>query len=196
VLPAGVTSLQRINCNLDRPLFKISKPLIMKKILLLLLTFSLFFACNKDDEPTPENWTEDDNIFRCKVNGVDWEPEGDGVSFSGGNLDIYYEKYILNAIQVSASKDNNDVNEFMTMFIGTKPNLIGEHLIGTTTIYTNNSCGNYFRDTLADNIVNILEVDSVNFIMEGKFKFTGINSSCLTNKVVITDGYFKAKYRN
>jgi hypothetical protein len=195
VLPAGVTSLQRINCNLDRPLFKIYKPLIMKKILLLLLTLSLFFACNKDDEPTPENWTEDDNIFRCKVNGVDWEPEGGGLGFSGGNLDVYYESFFNNAIQIRASKDNDNVSQFLSMFVGVDLAVNGKSEILTNNVFVDyNSCGNYFRDTTVFNFIKFIEIDSINNIAEGEFEFIGLNSDC-PDTIKVTDGYFKAKYR-
>jgi hypothetical protein len=171
----------------------------MKKILLLLLTFSLFFACNKDDEPTPENWTEDDNIFRCKVNGVDWEPEGDGISFSGGNLDIYYESFFLNAIQIQASKDNDDVNEFISLGAFVEKAVIGNYDISSNILFVDHNCASYFRDTLTENKVRIITIDSINNILEGEFNFSankGNNDNCTVEKVTITNGYFKAKYRN
>jgi hypothetical protein len=179
------------------PLFKIFKPLIMKKILLLLLTFSLFFACNKDDEPTPENWTEDDNIFRCKVNGVDWEPEGDGLGFSGGNLDVYYESFFNNSIEFRASKKNDNTSQFMSMFIFVKNDVVGTYELLNNEMFTDFKCGgNYFKDSTAINQINIIEIDSINNIVVGDFKFTATTTDCSVDKLTVSDGYFKAKYRN
>ena len=52
----------------------------MKKSLLLFLIFALFFACNKDDEPTPEPelpplTTEGLNTLGCYINGEPWVAE-------------------------------------------------------------------------------------------------------------------------
>jgi hypothetical protein len=168
-----------------------------EKILLLLLTLSLFFACNKDDEPSPENWTEDDNIFRCKVNGVDWEPEGDNLGFSGGDLDIYYESFFNNAIQFRATKDNDNTSQFISISIFVEQGVIGTYEILNNNVFIDFICGgNYFRDTTAENRIMITEIDSVYNIIEGEFKFTGNTTDCTVTKIDVTNGYFKAKYRN
>jgi hypothetical protein len=171
----------------------------MKNTLLLILACLLFFACNKDDEPTPENWTEKDNIFRCKVNGVDWESEGDGLGFSGGNLDIYYENTFLNLIQFRATKDRENISQFINLGIVVASGIIGDHVIAYDKVFTDFNCGNYYQDTLIQNIVDIDNIDSINNIIEGTFNFTaneGSSSTCSVSEIVVTDGYFKAKYRN
>ena len=146
--------------------------------------------------PSNEDWSADDNIFRCKVNGVDWEPEGNSLGFNGGNLDIYYESFFLNAIQFRASKDNENVNQSLNIGIGVASGVLGTHIIASNTVITDFNCGNYIRDTLAENIIEIVKHDSIFNIIEGTFKLIGNSSDCSVSKVKVTDGYFKAKYRN
>ncbi len=169
----------------------------MKITILLLLTFSLFFACNK--EPTPENWTEDDNIFRCKINGKDWEPAGDNLGFSDVDLDIYYESFFNNGIQFRASRDTDSESDFMSMTIFVGNSVKGVHDILDNNLFTDFNCGNYYRDTLAQNIIDIDSFDSINKIIEGTFYFTAnenSTSTCTDDIIIVSDGYFKAKYRN
>jgi hypothetical protein len=176
----------------------------MKKTLLLLLTLSLFFACNKDDdgsnhEVPNDKWTAEDNIFRCKINGVDWEPAGNNLGFSDDDLDIYYEKFFLNAIQIRANKEVANINEILDLGFSVSSGIIGSHSILNNNLFTNYNCGNYYIDTVAQNIVNIEKIDSIYKIIEGNFHFTaneGSNSTCITDKITVTDGYFKTKYRN
>jgi len=171
----------------------------MKKIILFLLIFSLCIACNKNDEPTHEDWTKDDNIFRCKVNGLDWEPKGDNLGFSDDDLDIYYENFFLNSIQIRASRETDSENDFMSIsfFVGNGVN--GKHDILGNQMFTDFNCGNYYRDTIEQSIIDIESVDTENNIIEGTFYFTaneGSSSICTDDVIVVTEGYFKAKYRN
>jgi hypothetical protein len=181
------------------PLFKISKTLIMKQTLLLLLSFSIFFACNKDDGITPpEEWTSDDNIFQCKVNGEDWGPEGNSTSIAGGNLAVYYTDF-NKALQLTVSNDNgNDINQAIIIFTYLTQEGFPNYKIRNRKPFIDfKNCGNYYRDTTVRNmnLINFSDIDSVNFIMEGTFEFEASNSDC-GDTIRVTDGYFKAKYRN
>jgi hypothetical protein len=168
----------------------------MKKTLLLLLTFSLFFACNKDDGITPpEEWTSDDNIFQCKVNGEDWEPKGS----TGGSLAVYYVGFIK-GFQLVAANENEDkgISQAISMSTAlTNNGIIGNYKIQNRTVFIDfNNCGNYYKDTTIQDtyIINISDNDSLNFIMEGTFKFKGTNTDC-GDTIRVTDGYFKVKYQ-
>ena len=165
---------------------------------LFFLFSSLLFTCNKD-EISHEEWTEKDNIFQCKVNGVDWKPEGNGNGFSGGNLDIFYENFFNNGIQILASKDNDNVNQSIDMFIFVDGGVIGNYTILSNDPFLDYNCGKYFKDTLAENIIKITAIDTTHNIIQGDFKFSGVvetNTTCSSETIAITDGYFKAKYRN
>mgnify|MGYP000668397673 CR=1 FL=1 len=170
----------------------------MKQILFLLLTFSLFFACNKDDGIIPhEEWTTDNNIFQCKVNGEDWLPEGNSASIAGGNIAVYYNDFNT-ALQFTISKDNgSDINQAIIIFTYLTQGVFSEYFIRNRKIFIDfKNCGSYYRDTTIQNmnLIDILEMDSINNILEGTFEFEGSNSDC-GDTVRVTDGYFKVKYQ-
>jgi hypothetical protein len=171
----------------------------MKNTLLLLLTFSLFFACNKDDGITPhEEWTSDDNIFQCKVNGEDWEPEGNSASISGGSLAVYYVDF-TKGFQLIASNKNDDknLNQAISMSTFLTNGAIGTYKILSKTVFIDfNNCGDYYRDTTIQDTytINISDTDSLNHIMEGTFKFKATNDDC-GDTIRVSDGYFKVKYQ-
>ena len=170
----------------------------MKKILFLLVILFSLFSCEdgtliKIEEPEPTD------IFRCKVNGVEWKPAGEFVSFGDPNPDAYYYNYLLG---LRVRKETNDVSQFMSMTISTINSDLGIHPMGVGNVYIDfnhiSGCINYYSDTTAENIIDIIKIDSVNNIIEGSFKFVGVAPNCLddTDTVRVTDGYFNIKYRN
>ncbi|MFK8006223.1 MAG: hypothetical protein AB8H03_07625 [Saprospiraceae bacterium] len=168
----------------------------MKKLIFLfLITFS-WQTCGEGIILSEPKSTD---IFQCKINGIDWEPEGDGVGFSDDNLDIYYENFFLNAIQIRTKREIGSQNDFMSISFFVGNGIIGSHDILGTKLFTDYNCGNYYRDTLTENIIDIISIDSINNIIEGTFYFTakeGSTSTCTVEEIAVTDGYFKAKYRN
>jgi hypothetical protein len=94
------------------------------------------------------------------------------------------------------SKENDDIRQIIDLFIYLFKG-IGSYSILNKHVFTDfEDCGKYYRDTSIQdlNIINILDVDSVNYIMEGTFEFEGSNSDC-GDTVRVTDGYFKVKYQ-
>lgn len=166
----------------------------MKKIIFLLFLLSSCQAC-KDTTLIDISEPESTDVFRCKVNGVDWEPAGNSVSIAGGNLDAYYFNYLFT---LSASKKENDINQYMSMSVSVFDGVLGEHFIGTNNIFTDykSNCERYYRDTTSINIINITEIDSTANTIEGIFQFKGLSQICPNNPIEVTDGYFKIKYRN
>ena len=59
------------------------------------------------------------------------------------------------------------------------------------------NCGRYELDTSKLNILNILEIDTINQVIKGEFDFYAIDDydGCDSAKVHITDGYFDVIYR-
>ena len=74
----------------------------MKKTFWLLACFGIIYVCSCKKEPLPFQ-----NSFSCKIDGVDWKPEG-GTNATGGinSQDIIvYRSYYGDAITVNTLKN-------------------------------------------------------------------------------------------
>ena len=167
----------------------------MKKIIFLLFLLASCQTCKDTtliEIPEPEST----DIFRCKVNGVDWEP--DALSgLLGDEIDLYY---LHPGLSLSAKRDVDDINQFMTMSVSLYDTILGKRLIGTNKIFIDwnatNDCVNYYRDSTAENFIDVIQIDSLESTIEGNFQFTGVAPQCNDKLVEVTDGYFYLKYRN
>ena len=172
----------------------------MKKTFWLLAFFGILSACyyqKKLIEPVFQN------SFSCKINGVDWKPEG-GSNATGGikSLSIDVGKYpYFNAISIDALKqirdsrtgDNLTFEGFNFAVSLLPPN--STHLIYGNNFFYNfkNGCSSYYPDSLPSNRVTILALDTLSKIVKGTFEFEAKSPTC-KQTVVITDGKFEVKY--
>ncbi len=171
----------------------------MKYITLLLIALlSLASSCQKEDLPTDEH----KNIFRCKVNGVEWTPHCISDPLFGCDaVDCQYYKEDK-SIEISSISEysDNSIDQFIRIYkYGV---MIGENEIQKSSGYEFSNqnmpfpCGYYNMDTTKVHRLTILNIDTTNFTIEGSFEFDAIDwDNLCSDTVKITDGYFKLTYR-
>ncbi len=163
-------------------------------ILLTTLLLALLTGCKKE-EPTYHR-----DIFRCKVNGVEWVAAcpSDGL-FGCEPIDCQYYWKDTKGFEQIAQRTNSDrtISDAILLF---KSNYLGlgqnnlQPTSGDFRRFTNISgCKMYSIDTSSSHSVNILEIDTVRFLIKGTFEFVSINSCFDTLKV--TDGFFHVNFR-
>ena len=172
----------------------------MKKLIqtttLLLTIITLFSCCKKEDpEPCEGCYTE---VFRCKIDGVDFEPYcKSGPLFGCSAIDCQYYKG-SGDMSLRVYNDQSNLN----VQLNGRPIKIGQNTLRPRkgafqdwSIPTN--CGLYNLDTTKDNRLIILEIDTINQIIKGEFDFYAIDvyNGCDSATVHITDGYFDVVYR-
>jgi hypothetical protein len=165
--------------------------------LAVLLLPVLLASCQKED-PAP---TYHKDIFRCKVNGVEWAATcpSDGL-FGCEPIDCQYYWKDTKTFEISAlnERDNGMTNTSMS-FAGY--GYLGDNIV--LSLKRNfkdwnkpGNCGFYDLDTTQIRRLAILEVDTVNFLIKGTFEFSAIdNYSDCKDTVKITDGYFHVNFR-
>ena len=172
----------------------------MKKTLWLLACLGIISACyyqRKLVEPVFQN------SFSCKINGVDWKPEG-GTNAAGGikipTIDV--GKYVFNAISIDALKNIRDektgksiifegINFTVNLELDTKT------IINRSSFYqygeNNNGCSDYYSDSIATNIAKVIALDTSQKMVRGIFEFEARSPSC-GKTVKVTEGKFELKY--
>ncbi len=172
----------------------------MKKTFWLLACFGILSACSckkKQVEPTFQN------SFSCKINGVDWKPEG-GTNATGGikspRIDVF--KYVFNAISIDALKNIRDEKTGKSIiFEGIKfavnLELDSKTIINRSSFYqygeNNNGCSDYYSDSILTNIAKVIALDTSQRMIKGVFEFEARSPSC-GKTVIITEGKFELKY--
>ena len=129
----------------------------MKKILFLLVILFSLFSCEDGTLVTIEE-PEPTDVFRCKVNGEEWKPEGEFVGFGDPNPDIQYENYFLDAIQIRVSREIDDIDQFISISVSVIDGVIGDHPIINNKVFIDFKCGSYYRDTTKVNTICIMGV--------------------------------------
>ncbi len=173
----------------------------MKKTICLLACFSILCAlsCRKTaDDPAVFR-----NSFSCKINGVDWKPEGGSNATGGANMpDIIVTKFSFkNAVSIDALKqvrdpNNLNVNLKFEVFAFEFALEVREQIFNDRKNYfydSANKCSNYYPDTTATSRVIVTELDTVNKIVSGRFSFDLKSENCKP-KLSVTEGDFKLKY--
>ncbi len=163
-----------------------------------LLAFALLFICancNKDDDTQPKH-----NTFRCKVNGQDWEAfdyRGGLFGMGTGPTDLqYYDD--TRSIILGARRLLEDESIDQSIRIVSSPIGIGENTINELTEEFKDwnqitGCRFYSLDTTKLRRLTVLEINTQNYTMQGKFEFTAV-SDC-KDTVKVTNGYFHLEYR-
>jgi hypothetical protein len=166
--------------------------------IIFFMTFILS-SCNKDpldacaEDPTCE-------YFRCKVNGEWWTPDcEDGPLFGCRHTDVQYYFRTTGTIEFSSKSENK--NEGMLIIIHDifKTDTMYNHYLGPNVSSrfrrSNNNLDCQIYKLVDQNSSTFLltKIDTVNFLIEGKFSFSAKNEC---NDIVrVTDGSFRQHYR-
>ena len=168
--------------------------------LLCLALLSLASSCQKDDPFSHEEYHLD--IFRCKVNGVEWTPHCISDPLFGCDaVDCQYYWKDTKSFEISAVNRSDDSSIYQTMGFSKYKSSLGDNLIPyQVRIYTDwnkpSGCRFHDLDTTAVRRLTILEVDTINYLIKGTFEFTAIdNYGDCQDTVRITDGYFHVNFR-
>ena len=156
-------------------------------------------AASCEENRLEESLEEQHRLVRCKVNGEDWRPRGDGTGGLAiqGNTPfdlLYYND--TKSFELSAG--NHELSQGMRVF--GRNTIVGVNEIyynGNFTYFSDGSnsqdCIKYDSLNNSNNTFTILTLDSVNFIMTGEFEFQAINDC--EDTVSVTEGYFDLHYR-
>jgi hypothetical protein len=155
-------------------------------------------SCQKEDMPPSDGHK---NIFRCKVNGVEWTPHCISDFFGCSAIDCQYYKEDK-SIEIQAIREFQDKSYDQYVGIYKYGVIIGDNIIQQSSGYVfsdqnkTNPCGYYVMDTSKLHRLTILGIDTLNSRIVGSFEFTAYdrNGSCI-DTVYITDGYFDVEYR-
>ena len=177
----------------------------MKNMIFFLFTAILTTAasCNKEN-PKPEikntcgepragcvdcDW----NVYRGKVNGEAWCSECDGNPLFGCDpVDCQFYPNLNNTLHIRGGGGN-----FNSIFFSSNIQLGKNEVSINSDFYylgTNvDSCKNFAADSLFNNFVEIIDINTEEKIIEGMFELQAANFC--QDTVRITDGYFKLTYR-
>ena len=167
------------------------------KTLVILMGLSSFLAssCSKGEDDCPDCVYE---VFECKVNGEQWGPDCDSGTILWGCSAIdclyYNDTKRLNIRVVSESRNQRMLISCYDLSLGINPIYYGRGEFLDYDLAGN--CGRYDLDTTKGHFMNIITVDTINFIVEGEFGFTAI-SVCdgVNDTIMVTEGKFLLGYR-
>jgi hypothetical protein len=147
----------------------------MKKCFLSLTAIFLILAilsgCKKDDN-TP---TYHKDIFRCKVNGVEWVATCPSEGLFGCEpIDCQYYWKDTKGISMGAIRKNGDATFNQSIGFSKFTTVLGPNELPRRTKEFMDwnkpgNCGFYDLDTTQIRRLTILEVDTVNFLIKGTF---------------------------
>lgn len=144
----------------------------------------LFFACRKEGEINYNNYPD---RLTCKVNGQDWQPQGDDGPFGAP---YFVVEYYTQTGMLTVFADNGTKHQ--VLYLGCDSLVIGENRFRQTSVvwrdwlYPNSDCAEFAFDTLSANRLFIEEIDHEHKVLKGKFRFTLINDC--GEKLEFTDG--------
>ncbi len=169
----------------------------MKKTLWLLACFGIFYTygCRKPaDDPAVFR-----NSFSCKINGVDWKPEGGSNATGGANMpNIEVGQFPWsNWISVSTLKEVRDSKNMNETLVFEGINLTIElekskiqKLSQSKGDYFYNykiKCDNYYYpDSTINDRLSVIELDTIKRIVKGVFEFEATSFGC-KEKLKITE---------
>ncbi len=169
----------------------------MKKIIYLLFTATLFLAtaCDKEDDMTSDSSNNHD-ILRCKINGENWTPK-----VAGFDLVYPFElNYYRDIERLELLVKNNAGSSILQGSIYIRCNVdsvntLNKIIFREDVIKNNNysyECSAFGLDTLTTNFIQITSIDTLNFVMTGKFECSAINDC--QDTIRVTEGYFDLNY--
>lgn len=175
-------------------------------LLAIFYTLSLGSSCDdftniKRDE-LPAITTEGKNTFGCKVNGEVFRNFGSNFYFR--DLKVRRNSAALGDFSLHASQTtrmHGGESEITSIDFYSIFTTEGEHPFTEASMYSDPSIfchpnNNVFeRDTASPASLNILRLDTVNFIIAGTFEFVLTHPECPGDTIRITEGRFDVKWR-
>ncbi|WP_405369897.1 DUF6252 family protein [Nonlabens sp. Asnod2-A12] len=173
----------------------------MKYILILLLISSLI-ACDKNDDDSPQEpvsqlppeTTTGENTFGCLINGEPFV-----VRNTSNQVAIFQNGGLFIGGQLTSNGFLDNVNMFIS------ESNIGAPIMENSIYQLNSDTipkGEYFSERLNcrfntstnySGSIEILKLDTVNYIISGKFHFQANSNSC-TEIINVTEGRFDLQY--
>ena len=172
------------------------KPMVW--ILATILT-TLFFSCEKDDDPFKECRKHPDcEYFTCKIDGKRWEPLCDGGPLFGCTpWDVQYYRNTPNLFMIIK---NESLNQYLRISCKEKLTLGGNNLNtkgNFKTMFFNDQlqiqCEDHYLDTLYANSFSLLTIDTTAYRISGTFNLR-FKNDC-NSAIDFTDGEFNLPYR-
>ncbi len=172
----------------------------MKNLIFLLFTATLFLAtaCDKEDDIATTSTSNNHDILRCKINGENWTPAGEGFDvISPVELNYYSDDGDLRLIAGNSTLNSN----FKGAIVFHSQNIsLGENSIteNESNFYIQNNDNinecKYYGDLSPnfDNYVFVNQIDSINYFIKGEFQFSAINDC--QDTIRVTEGYFDLNY--
>ena len=167
--------------------------------LLVLVTLFLFTACEKEDplaackaDPTCE-------YFRCKVDGKEWRPDCESAFLGCDAVDVqYYRDLNGGGLELNASSEMNSNGLYFFLKEIKDEEIYYSFDVGSTISSRyfetkNNVKERFFVNFSFENYINFSTIDTINFILEGTFQFTGNTDNGEAKE--ITNGEFRQRYR-
>jgi hypothetical protein len=175
-------------------------------LLAIFYTLSLGSSCDdftniKRDE-LPAITTEGKNTFGCKVNGEVFRNFGRNFYFR--DLKVRRNSAVLGDFSLHASQTtrmHGGESEITSIDFYSIFTTEGEHPFTEASMYADPSifCDPniiiFERDTASPASLNILRLDTVNFIIAGTFEFVLIHPECPGDTLRITEGRFDVEWR-
>ncbi|WP_421946933.1 hypothetical protein [Phaeodactylibacter xiamenensis] len=143
----------------------------------------------------PPITTTGEGTFACKINGVNWQRCGGGFLQSSilGNWSPNYKIFSLQGLRSCEGFDDAVyINAFIDS-IGLYPLEAGQY--DDFNLECQDVLDQYFLLETADNWVEILNLDTDDFIVSGTFQCTLVHEGC-GDTLFITDGRFDYDWAN
>lgn len=167
------------------------------QIIIALHALSFIFYSCREDETCPNCFKD---FVRCKVNGKEWESNcvSNDPLFGCRAVRCDYSYNLKRGLSISAINDANSSGISLNQFSAWGGGIFGDNSIQQRELKLSNYnlLGNCIRMDSLDFSYNnyfILEnIDTLNFIIEGRFGFRVYN--LCGDTAIVTDGYFKTKF--
>lgn len=172
------------------------KKLLNLKYIIHIILVLYIYSCS-DEDPYPRCF---EDIVTCKVNGKEWRSNcmSNDPLFGCRSVTCYY--YIKSGygfdLNISNDKENTGLVITKNSFNGGLH--FGENILSQSNDleYWNRdiegNCKVFYKDSDLVSTITIINLDTINFIVEGTF--IGFTSNICGDKVSITNGHFKTKF--
>ncbi len=159
----------------------------MKKTFWLLACFGIFYACACKEKPVEPVFQ---NTVSCKVNGVDWAPNGpDG--FLGFDKTLSYF-FAPGETGLGIQALNREANQVLTFACYCKAE-VGDYPMRNFSFRNDKTRCTYAKYTSFGR-VSITNIDTVKRILSGTFDTKNPVKGDCNDSLMITDGKFELKY--
>ncbi len=179
--------------------FKIGKLL---EVFSLLSVFILMLSgCGLFEKPDPYKWDKEHHrFFRCKINGKEWSNAGYDWFYGDQSSIAYYSNTYSVKERRGGMNINMDYEPSEYVYEALHLYIIKDSKLGINLITTKNNIPtfsflkphpyiDYFLDKDYNNFIEIIEMDSINSIIKGKFEFRAMTED-KTDTIMVTDGEF------